>query len=127
MISGQDYHYSYSEGLYVALCTLRTLFYTVSMSDPAKINRVPRLLLLFCIFLAAQGLSFAHELDHHASGDSNSCVICPLGSNVEAAATDSGNPLPLTVSAATGPGRTHCLGDDAFSIENSARGPPSFF
>lgn len=47
-------------------------------------------LLLPCLLLAAQSLALAHEFDHQQAGDGNSCVICPVSSNVEAAATDSG-------------------------------------
>ncbi|MBT8059823.1 MAG: hypothetical protein KJO33_09515 [Gammaproteobacteria bacterium] len=52
-----------------------------------------RLLILPCLLLMAQSLAFAHEFDHPAAEEGNPCVICPLGSNVEAAATDSGSAL----------------------------------
>lgn len=103
----------------------KMLIYTGFMSALAKINKAPSLLLLFCIFLAAQGSSLVHEFDHLVTGDSSSCLICPLGSNVQAAASDSADLPAVTAPAATWPGRSELLGDDAFSIENSARGPPS--
>jgi len=126
MVSSQDYYYSYSERGYVALCILDLLFYTEFMSNHAKFKLVPRMLLLFCIFFAAQSQAVAHEFDHLASGDNGSCVVCSVGSNLEAAATNSADLFALTAPAATRPAGPDHLSRAAVSTGFSARAPPSF-
>jgi hypothetical protein len=91
-----------------------------------KINLAPRLLLLICVFLAAQSLALAHEFDHFAAGDSSSCVICPAGSNLQAAATNSTDLFVLAAPAATRPACPHHFSNIAVSSGFSARAPPSF-
>lgn len=126
MVSNQDYYYSYSERDYVALCILDLLFYTESMSNHAKFKLMPRVLLLFCIFFAAQTLALAHEFDHKVSGDNGSCVVCPVGSNLEAAATNSSELFALTAPAATRPSCPDHFSKALVSTGFSARAPPSF-
>jgi hypothetical protein len=96
------------------------------MSGLRNINLAPRLLLLIGVFLAAQSLALAHEFDHLATGDGNSCVICPAGSNLQAAATNSIDLFELTAPAATRPVCPNHLSKATISSGFSARAPPSF-
>ena len=96
------------------------------MRHHLKISLAPRLLLLICIFVAAQSLALAHEFDHFATGDSSSCVICPVGSNLQAAATDSTDLFALIAPAATRPVCPYHLSNIAVTSGFSARAPPSF-
>jgi hypothetical protein len=96
------------------------------MSRHRKINLAPRLLLLICVFLAAQSLALAHEFDHFATGDNSSCVICPAGSNLQAAATDSTDLFALTAPAATRPVYPCHFSNIEVTSGFSARAPPSF-
>ena len=96
------------------------------MSGQWKIRLAPRLLLLICIFLAAQSLVLAHEFDHFATGDGSSCVICPVGSNLQAAATNTTDVFALTAPAATRPVCPNHLSKAIVSPGFSARAPPSF-
>ena len=126
MVSSQGYYYSYSERDYVALCILDLLFYTESMSNHTKFKLMPRVLLLFCIFFAAQTLALAHEFEHPASGDNGSCVVCPVGSNLEAAATNSADLFARSAPVATRPDCAEHFSKAAVSKGFSARAPPSF-
>jgi hypothetical protein len=96
------------------------------MSGRVKINLAPRLLLLISIFLAAQSLALAHEFDHLAMDDGSACVICPAGSNLQAAATDSSDLPVLAAPAATRPDCPQHFSKAAVSKGFSARAPPSF-
>lgn len=87
-------------------------------------NLALRLLLLLCVMLAAQSLAFAHEFDHLASGDNSPCLICPMGSNVEAAAAESGHMLMPQVSVTVESAPPVCARPNAFSIAAPARAPP---
>ena len=92
----------------------------------ASIKRALLLLLLSCALMAAQGLAFAHDFDHHPSGDNSSCVICPVGSNLESAAADSGNAFTQIAPITMGPHRFDPIARDAYSIVSAARAPPTF-
>jgi hypothetical protein len=96
------------------------------MTNPVKINLVPRLLLLFCLLLAAQGIALAHQLDHLATEDSSSCVICPVGSNIQAAALDSGDISGPGKYTAIRPVSIGHLCVTEVATGSSARAPPSF-
>jgi len=96
------------------------------MGHRANNNRAFKLLLLFCMVLVAQGLAIAHEFDHLASGDNSSCLICSAGSNLEAAATDSGNLLAQYAPLTSKPQHFDYFGKDAFSDTSWARAPPTF-
>ena len=85
-----------------------------------------RLLLLLFVTLAAQSLAFAHEFDHLGAGDNSPCLICPLGSNVEAAAAESGHTLMPQVSVTVESAPPVCTRPNAFSITAPARDPPQF-
>ena len=96
------------------------------MAVRSNMNLALRLLILLCVTLAAQSLAFAHEFDHLGSGDTSPCLICPLGSNVEAAAAESGHtPMPqVSVTVESAP--PVCARPNAFSITAPARDPPQF-
>jgi hypothetical protein len=97
------------------------------MSGQRIINLAPRLLLLIGIFLAAQSLALAHEFDHLGVGDGGSCVVCPAGSNLDAAATDSSGLFALTAPAASRPASPDHFNKPSVSKGFSSRAPPSFF
>lgn len=44
---------------------------------------------LMMLLLAAQGLTFAHDLDHFQEGDGSICAVCPIPNGL-------GAPLPVT-------------------------------
>jgi len=91
-----------------------------------KVKLAPRLLLLICVFLAAQSLALAHEFDHLSTGDGSSCVICPLGSNLQAAAANSTDPFTLMPLVTTRLSCPNHISETAISTGFSARAPPSF-
>jgi hypothetical protein len=96
------------------------------MAIRSNMNQALRLLLLLFVTLAAQSLAFAHEFDHLAGGDNSPCLICPLGSNVEAAATESVDAPTLMASAAAESNPPVRARPDAFYITAPARAPPKF-
>jgi hypothetical protein len=90
----------------------------------ANIKRAAILLLLPCLMLMAQSLALAHEFDHLAAGDGNPCVICPVSSNVEAAAMDCGETrLPQAPSAQVS-FAPNTIRTDATRLIAVARAPP---
>lgn len=40
-------------------------------------------LVLLTVLLAAQSLSFAHELDHFSAGEASLCAVCSIGNNLD--------------------------------------------
>lgn len=60
---------------------------------PRQTGLLPRLTLL-AFLLLAQGLVFAHEIDHFAAGEANLCAVCSIGHGLESAACPS-QPAPL--------------------------------
>ena len=96
------------------------------MSFHRKTYLLPQLLLLICIFVAAQSLAIAHEFDHVSTGDGNSCVICPVGSNLQAAATNSTDLFTRTAPVTIRPACHRHLSKAVVSTSFSARAPPTF-
>lgn len=62
-------------------------------TSPRQTGLLPRLTLL-AFLLLAQGLVFAHEIDHFAAGEANLCALCSIGHGLEHAAC-AGQPAPL--------------------------------
>jgi hypothetical protein len=96
------------------------------MVTRANLKLKLRLTLLLGLMLAAQGGAFAHEFDHLSAGDYDPCLICPIGSNVETAAADSGAAVTAIILYTAKPPGTCTFRVDSRFIRTTARGPPTF-
>jgi len=94
------------------------------MLGGATMNLTPRLLLL-CVLLAAQSVTFAHEFDHSAAGDGAPCTICKAGSNLNAAAADTGGFFPAETPDTPQPCLQDSIRPHVFRVLVPARAPPS--
>ena len=95
------------------------------MAVRSNMNAILRLLLLLCVTLASQSLAFAHELDHLASGDTAPCMLCSVGSNLDAVTSDTDGSSASEAPEVPLPCRPDSIQADVFRVLLPARAPPA--